>query len=100
MNHEQATSPLDPQLAAIVARMRAANAPPPFSGTAVEARARMHRAVMAGRANEVLPEVGYVKDTIARAAGFEVPVRVYWPQGATTPVPTGASHSLAPVLAS
>ena len=88
MNHEQAISPLDPQLAAIIAGMRAANAPPPFSGTAVEARARMHRAVMAGRANEVLPAVGYVKDTIARTAGLDIPVRIYGPQGATTPVPT------------
>ena len=88
MNHEQAASPLDPQLAAIVAGMRAAKAPPPFSGTPEKARARMQHAVMAGGANTMLPEVGSVEDAVAHAEGLEVPVRVYRPREASAPLPT------------
>ena len=88
MKHEHTASPLDPQLAAIVAGMRAAKAPPPFSGTPKEARARMQHAVMAGGANTMLPEVGSVEDAVAHAEGLEVPVRVYRPREASAPLPT------------
>ena len=88
MNPTNSSSPLDPQLAAIVAAMRAADAPPPFSGTPQEARARMQRAVLAGRASTVLPEVGSVEDTVAQAMGLAVPVRIYRPRGAAMPLPT------------
>ncbi len=82
------SSPLDPQLAAIVAAMRAAKAPPPFSGTPGEARARMQHAVIAGRAHTALPEVGSVEDTLAHAEGQAVPVRVYRPRDGVGTMPT------------
>ncbi|CAN5740356.1 alpha/beta hydrolase [soil metagenome] len=70
---------LDPQLAAIVAAMRASRAPPPFSGTPQEARSRMQRAVMAARARSPLPAVASVEDVLADHGGSHVPVRVYRP---------------------
>lgn len=70
---------LDPQLAAIVAVMRAGQAPPPFSGTPEEARARMRRAVMAARERAPLPGVASAEDKIAADGNLRVPVRVYRP---------------------
>ncbi len=83
-----ATAALDPQLAAIVAAIRARGAPPPFSGTPDEARERMRRAIMAARAAHAPPEIGRFEDTVARAGGLDVPVRIYWPQDAERPLPT------------
>lgn len=88
MNMVASSSPLDPQLATIVSSMRAANAPPPFSGTPDEARARMQRAVMAGRAHAELPAVGHIEDALANAEGLVVPVRIYRPHHAASPLPT------------
>ncbi len=79
---------LDSELAAIVARMRASNAPPPFSGSPEQARERMRRAIMAARARIGLPQVGTVEDCIAGIEGRSVPVRVYRPVGASQPLPT------------
>ena len=88
MNKGTSPSPLDPQLAAIVAAIRAAKAPAPFSGTPDEARERMARAVMAGRAHGTLPAVGNIEDALARAEGLVVPVRIYRPIDAAMPLPT------------
>jgi acetyl esterase len=74
--------PLDPELAAIVSAMRAANAPPPFSGMPEQARERMRRAIMAARDRFPLPTVGTVEDALAEFDGAHVPVRVYRPQDA------------------
>ncbi|MFM0153245.1 alpha/beta hydrolase [Paraburkholderia sediminicola] len=74
--------PLDPELAGIVSAMRAANAPPPFSGTPEQARERMRRAIMAARERSALPVVGVVEDALAGFDGAHVPVRVYRPQDA------------------
>lgn len=82
--------PLDPQLEAVVAAMRAADMPPPFSGTPEQARARLERAVMAGRASTEPPGVGSVEDALAGAEGFAVPVRIYRPVQPTAPLPTVA----------
>ena len=85
------TSPardLDPPLAAIVAAMRANAAPPPFSGTPEEARARMRRAVLAARERAPLPDVASVEDMIADEGRLQVPVRVYRPR---TCGPVGAT---------
>lgn len=79
--------PLDHQLAAIVAAMRENKAPPPFSGTPEEARARMHRAIMTARARSPLLPVGSTEDCLAEHAGARVPVRVYRPV-AEMPLPT------------
>lgn len=73
---------LDPELATIVSAMRAANAPPPFSGTPEQARERMRRAIMAARERSPLPVVGVVEDALAGFDGAHVPVRVYRPQDA------------------
>ena len=70
---------LDPQLAAIVAAMRANQTPPPFSGTPEQARARMRRAVMAARERAPLPVVASAEDLVAEEGRFRVPVRVYRP---------------------
>ena len=88
MNSVAPILPLDPQLAAIVAAMRAANAPPPFSGTPEQARERMQRAVLAGRATAVLSEVASVEDALAHAEGLVVPVRIYRPQRSDSPLST------------
>ncbi len=88
MTHACRFSPLDPQLSAIVEAMRAHGAPPPFSGTPQEARARMHRAVMAGRANTAMPDIGSFEDAAATANGLTVPVRIYRPREAMHPLPT------------
>lgn len=88
MNTFTSSSPLDPQLAAIVSAMRAAKAPPPFSGTPDEARARMQRAVAAGRAHTVLPEIGSIENALAHAEGLVVPVRIYRPRDTAPTLPT------------
>lgn len=77
--------PLDPELAAIVAMLRARGAPPPFSGTPAEARGRMARGVAAGQALFPPPEVASVEDAIAVHGDGAVSVRLYRP-----PQPTGA----------
>jgi acetyl esterase len=82
------TAPLDPQLAAIVAAMRANKAPPPFSGTPAEARERMRRAVMAARERTTLPVVASTEDRVAEHQGLRVPVRVYRPVSAEAALPT------------
>lgn len=82
------TRDLDPELAAIVARLRANNAPPPFSGSLGQARERMRRAIMAARARTGLPRIGTVEDGIACIEGRCVPVRVYKPAGASRPLLT------------
>lgn len=80
--------PLDPQLAAVVAAMRASIAPPPFSGTPEQARERMRRAIMAARERSPLPIVGSVEDCLAEHDGARVPVRVYRPVDAKQGRPT------------
>lgn len=80
--------PLDPQLAAVVAALRANHAPPPFSGTPAEARARMARAVSSAREKAPLIAVSHVEDAIAEHMGLRVPVRVYRPLDGRTPMPT------------
>ncbi|WP_077034951.1 alpha/beta hydrolase [Pelomonas sp. KK5] len=80
--------PLDPELAAIVATMRAAGVPPPFSGAPAEARERMRRAIMAARARSPLPVVGSTEDSIAEHDGRRVPVRVYRPVSQGQVLPT------------
>ncbi len=82
------SAPLDPQLAAIVAAMRANKAPPPFSGTPAEARERMRRAVMAAREGTTLPVVASTEDRVAEHQGLRVPVRVYRPVSAEAALPT------------
>ena len=79
--------PLDHQLAAIVEVIRESKAPPPFSGTPEEARARMRRAVMTARERSPLLAVGSTEDCLAEYAGARVPVRVYRPV-AEMPLPT------------
>lgn len=79
---------LDPELAAIVAAMRAHRVPPPFSGTPEEARGRMQRAVMAARARSALPVVASSEDVFAEHEGLRVPVRVYRPAGPARVLPT------------
>ncbi|MFL9885818.1 alpha/beta hydrolase [Paraburkholderia agricolaris] len=74
--------PLDPELAAVVSATRAANAPPPFSGTPEQARERMRRAIMASRERFQLPVVGALEDALAEFGGAHVPVRIYRPQDA------------------
>ncbi len=74
--------PLDPELAAVVSAMRAANAPPPFSGTPEQARERMRRAIMASRERFQLRVVGALEDALAEFGGAHVPVRIYRPQDA------------------
>jgi len=69
------TVPLDADLARIVAALRAQNAPPPFAGSASEARQRMTRAILAARERHGLPEVGTVRDL----DGAPVPGRLYRP---------------------
>ncbi len=82
------TTPLDPQLAAIVAAMRANHAPPPFSGTPEQARQRMTRAIMAARDKSGVPGVGAVEDGVAGHGNLRVPVRVYRPASGRTSYPT------------
>ncbi len=79
---------LDPQLAAIVAALEARGAPPPFSGTPQEARGRMQRAILAGRAHTPLPDIGSFEDVLAQAEDLAVPVRIYRPRDARLPLPT------------
>uniref|UniRef100_UPI003F49594E alpha/beta hydrolase n=1 Tax=Cupriavidus necator TaxID=106590 RepID=UPI003F49594E len=80
--------PLDPELAAFVASMRAADAPAPFSGTPDEARERMRVAIQTARERTPLPEVGAIEDCIAVHEGARVPVRVYRPCHASMSLPT------------
>ncbi|GAC1317321.1 MAG: alpha/beta hydrolase [Collimonas sp.] len=80
--------PLDPQLAAVVAAIRASNAPPPFSGTPEQARERMRRGIMAARERSTLPIVGSVEDCLAEHHGIRVPVRLYRPVEAKLGQPT------------
>jgi len=80
--------PLDPQLAAVVAAIRANNAPPPFSGAPEQARERMRRAIMAARERSPLPIVGSVEDGLAEHDGTRVPVRLYRPVDAEPGRPT------------
>ncbi|WP_159912814.1 alpha/beta hydrolase [Pantoea sp. 18069] len=79
---------LDAQLAAVVAALRARGAPPPFSGSAPQARARMRDAVLAARARFGLPEVRSAEDAVAVHANVHVPVRVYRPHAHRHPLPT------------
>ncbi|VCU69183.1 Carboxylesterase NlhH [Pigmentiphaga humi] len=81
------STPLDPQLAAIVAALRARGAPPPFSGSAPQARARMTQAIMQARQRHPLPEVGRVRNVVAQHGGVSVPVRIYEPPAASGPLP-------------
>ncbi|QRF55611.1 alpha/beta hydrolase [Variovorax paradoxus] len=82
------SAPLDPELAAIVAAMRANKAPPPFSGTPGEARERMRRAVMAARERTTLPVVASTEDRVAEHEGLRVPVRIYRPVSTEAVLPT------------
>lgn len=79
---------LDPQLAMVVAALQARGAPPPFSGTPDEARARMRTAVLAARERCGLPQVRSVEDTVAVHAHIRVPVRVYRPHSHRPSLPT------------
>lgn len=80
--------PLDPQLAGIVAGMRARQAPAPFSGTAEQARARLTQAIMAARQGVTLPIVGQVDDEWIAQGGRRIPVRIYRPHGPAGRHPT------------
>ncbi|OVZ60368.1 thioesterase [Pigmentiphaga sp. NML080357] len=71
--------PLDPDLAAIVAAMRANGAPPPFSGEAAQARERLARAILSARQRHGVPAVRKVEDTNAGTGPSRVPVRIYRP---------------------
>jgi len=88
MTTSPSASPLDPELAVIVAAMHANNAPPPFSGTPQEARERMRRAVVAARERTSLPTVGSIEDAVAEHQGARVPVRIYRPSAAHAPLAT------------
>ncbi|WP_322067235.1 alpha/beta hydrolase [Burkholderia ubonensis] len=87
MSQEKNATPLDPQLAGMVAAMRARRAPPPFSGTPTEARERMRLAIMAARECTPMPLVRAVEDAVACYADSSVPVRIYRPT-ATGRLPT------------
>lgn len=79
MSQEKSVTPLDRQLAEIVAAMRARRAPPPFSGTPTEARERMRLGIMAARERTPMPQVRAVEDAIACCEDSRVPVRIYRP---------------------
>ncbi|KWO64988.1 alpha/beta hydrolase [Burkholderia ubonensis] len=87
MNQENRVAPLDPQLAKIVAAVRMRRAPPPFSGTPMEARDRMYRQIMAAREHTPLIQVGAIEDAVACRKDSHVPVRIYRPR-ASGRVPT------------
>jgi acetyl esterase len=80
--------PLDPDLAKIVAAMRSASAPPPFSGTPPQARERLRSAIMAARKHRSLPNVGTTQDCLATHGRESVPVRIYRPIGPSGALPT------------
>ncbi|MES2259980.1 MAG: alpha/beta hydrolase [Pseudomonadota bacterium] len=80
--------PLDPELAAIVATLRASQTPAPFSGTPAQARERMRRAILAARERSPLPVVASIENRLAEADGASVPVRIYRPVGARRQRPT------------
>jgi acetyl esterase len=82
------TRPLDPDLAKIVAFLKEVKAPPPFSGTPAEARARLHHGIMGAREGVTLPEVASMEDRDAEHDGSRVPVRIYRPVGPQQPRPT------------
>ena len=82
------TRPLDPDLAKIVAFLKEVKAPPPFSGTPDEARARLHHGIMSARQGVALPEVASMEDGHAEHGGASVPVRIYRPVGPQRPRPT------------
>jgi acetyl esterase len=88
MSRRLAERPLDPQLATIVAALRASHVPSPFSGSPEEAREHMRRAIMSSREPVSLPVVGAVEDRLAEHGGVRVPVRVYRPAAAQAPLPT------------
>ena len=75
---------LDPELASIVAGMRARGITGAFNDDILKVRARFAAAVAAARASTPLPEVGSVEDRIAVHDGREVPVRIYRPIGVDT----------------
>ena len=76
--------PLDPQLASIVAGLRARGITGAFDESIAKVRTRFAAAVAAARANTPLPEVDSVEDRIAVHDGREVPVRLYRPVGVDT----------------
>lgn len=83
-----AIAKLDPQLAAVVAALRARDVPAPFSGPPQAARARMREAILAARARFGLPQVRSVEDAIAGHGNLRVPVRVYRPHSHMRSLPT------------
>jgi acetyl esterase len=82
------TRGLDPELAAIVAGMKARGAPPPFSGTPSAARERMRQAVMGTRARCGVLPVASTDDRIASHGDGQVPVRIYRPPTQRAALPT------------
>lgn len=88
MNDVTRREPLDPELAAIVSAMRAANVPPPFSGAPEQARERMRKSILAARERTQLPVIGEVEDLTAESEGNRVPVRVYRPRNERGGLPT------------
>ncbi len=80
--------PLDPELGAIVAAMRANLAPPPFSGTPEQARERMRAAVSATRERGKTQVVGAVEDAVAEHLRARVAVRIYRPMAVHSALPT------------
>ena len=87
MSDYVAALPLDPQLAAIVAALRASGAPSPFEISPQDARARMQRGAVAASAASSLQEVASVEDCHTDGP-LAVPVRIYRPQQAQRPMPT------------
>ncbi len=67
--------PLDPELAAIVSAMRAAHAPPPFSGTPEQAREWMRSAVMSARERVSLPVVSFLIACFAGHTAYHLCLR-------------------------
>jgi acetyl esterase len=87
MNTDTPTLPLDVQLAAIVAALRAAGAPSPFEISPEAARERMRKGVLAARAARLPPQVGSVEDRYTDGPQL-VPLRVYRPVQLQHPMPT------------
>ncbi|GAB3091152.1 alpha/beta hydrolase [Aestuariicella hydrocarbonica] len=79
---------LDPELEAIVKMMSQLNVPPPFSGTAEDARRRFEVAIMRARDGVELPQVGSAENGIAEYDNQKVPIRVYRPVGEQRILPT------------
>ncbi|HSV84391.1 MAG TPA: alpha/beta hydrolase [Ramlibacter sp.] len=79
---------LDPDLAAVAARLQAGNFSPAFRGSVQPARDRMQAAAASARALYGVPAVATTEDRTATHDGLEVPVRIYRPHSANAHLPT------------